>query len=194
MIGFFVFLVTFGIMLWAVSHGLHKSAELRETWRKLAERHRLRFDPGRRLVGAPSVVGTLEGRGVHVQAVRKNDKSYTAQLKVDLRGRLPSNLHVAAPAPAARLSGLGEVVPTGPESFDEQVAVRGEEAEEIKAYFTDARREAVLQLVELGGQIEDDKLLVHLDKADDELEQIDKSLHELCRLARVFDARMAPAT
>lgn len=196
LIGIFIVLMTAGIILFAVSRGLHLTSELSETWRKLAERHRLRFSPGRRLVGMPSAEGRLEGRHVHIKTVHQSDKSYAAQLQVELHGSLPPHFYAGAPSPAVAMFGktvAGQTHTTGHASFDEQVSIRGEDPEETSAYLTEARRQAALELIELEGRVEDGKLQVQLKKAGTDLERIDKTLQALVKLAPALDAAPSSA-
>ena len=190
LIGLFVVLLTAGIMLFAISRGLHHAAELSETWRKLAERHRLRFNPGRKLIGTPAVEGTLQGRYVRVGAVKKSDKTYAAQLQVDVHGSLPSNLRLGPPRVVYIIKDdeACEVHSAGPVAFDEHVSVKAKDEEQAVAYLNESRRKAALSLVKIGGRLEEGKLRAELKKADQELERIDRTLIKLLELAPAFDA------
>ena len=61
------------------------------------------------------------------------------------------------------------------------------EPDEVPAYLTEQRTKAALQLAEIGGSLEDHKLRVPVTKTMRDLEELDRTLRTLRRLASVFE-------
>ncbi len=106
----------------AITHGTHKTRELEDAWRKLAERHHLRYERRSRYK-LPSISGELDGRALHIKGESGKDTAPIC-VQLTLHGPLPEGLHIGPHE--ARVEVLGHVVVsgginTGHSAFDEEV-------------------------------------------------------------------------
>ncbi len=178
----------------AVMHGLHHAQELSEAWRKLAARHHLQFDPGRRVVQKTTVSGSLRGREFLLQRVGGNKNHGAVHMELSLRGSLPAGLELHPVdenvAQLAAITGIPVEAMTGGEAqvdIDDQLRAKAADPEEVPVYLTRQRTKAALQLIEIGGSLEDNKLRVPVNKKATDLEELDRALRTLRRLAPVLE-------
>jgi hypothetical protein len=178
----------------ALTHGLHQAQEASEAWRKLAERHGLTFNSGRHVVSKTSVTGALGGREFQLERVGDNKNTQSAYMQVTLKGQLPAGLHMQTGKPKAGASSVSAETPLA--AGEREVAeVRVGESHKITAsdpadlpgYLTASRRKAVLQLSELGGELEGQTLRVRVAKEAADLEALDTALRALAEMAPVLD-------
>ncbi len=177
----------------AMMHGLYHAQELSEAWRKLAARHHLQFNPGRRVVRKTTVTGSLRGREFLLQRVGGNKNHGAVHMELSLRGSLPAGLELHPVdeniARLATITGIpidsiaaGERV-----DIDDKLRATAADPEEVSAYLTQQRTKAALQLAEIGGSLEDHKLRVPVTKTVTDLEALDRTLRTLHRLAPVLE-------
>lgn len=177
----------------ALMHGTYKAQQVQEAWRKLADRHRLRFQPGRRVVGQTKVAGSVAGRSFLMQKWGSGNKA-TFRMELQLRGSLPDGIrlkpcgHLLATqlevfgVPVSRVVGRsGEV------RISDEVNVTATDPSEISAYLTPGRKRAAARLAEVGGELEDHKLSVTISQKADDLEELDKALCTLAVVAPILD-------
>jgi hypothetical protein len=179
----------------ALTHASFKAQEMSETWRKLAHRHRLHFEPGRR-GQKPFASGTLRGHALRMGKVRATEPG-PYFMELSLRSKPPAELHLQPlPGSPAELAGpegalglLERIPATGAEARLESVAkIEPQDSDEVLRYLTKTRRAAALRLATLGGQLEGGKLKVIItDRSARELEALDAVLHELESLAPVLE-------
>ncbi len=172
----------------AITHGTHKTRELEDAWRKLAERHHLRYERRSRYK-LPSISGELDGRALHIKGESRKDTAPVC-VQLTLHGPLPEGLHIGPHE--ARVEVLGHVVVsgginTGHSAFDEEVSVKTDNPEEIREYLTDDRKRAASRVVELGGELGDDALIVYLKRNQIGLESFDRLLRDLEETAAVLE-------
>jgi hypothetical protein len=167
---------------------------LSEAWRKLAARHRLHFDPGRRVVQKTSVSGSLRGREFSLTGVGGNKNHGSVHMELTLRGSLPVGLELHPVdeniAQLAAVTGIPVDALAGGEAqvnIDDQLRAKAADSEEVPVYLTPQRTKAALQLAEIGGSLEDHKLRVPVDKTATDLEQLDRTLRTLRRIAPVLE-------
>jgi len=124
-----------------IMHVLDREQDRTEAWRKLAARHHLQFNPGRRVVQKTTVSGILRGREFLLDQV----------------------------------------------AIDDRLRATAADPEDLPAYLTPRRTKAALQLAEIGGSLEDRKLRVPVTQTMRDLEDLDRTLRTLRRLAPVFE-------
>jgi hypothetical protein len=92
----------------ALLHGTHMAQEIQEAWRKLADRHRLRFEPPRRVLHWPEVAGSVAGRPFLLKKAG-GGKHARFYMELGLRGDLPAGLKMKPSGPhvTAHLEVLG---------------------------------------------------------------------------------------
>jgi len=168
----------------------HKVQLIEDAWRKLAERHGLRFEPGRKL----TVRGELSGRSFAMAgAGAGNNAMYTMEL--ELHGPLPAGLNIKVVGKHKRHQEvMGEPVATvhertGRIDINEEVRVGSMDPGELPAWLTPARKRAALSLADAEGELDGRKLKVNVNKKVDDLEYLDDVLRTLCEAARALDAR-----
>ena len=93
----------------ALVHGTHKAQEVQEAWRRLADRYRLRFEPGLRVVQNTKVTGSLAGRSFLLQKAGSGNQA-AFHMELALSGSLPAGLSMKPTGKhlAAHLEVLGE--------------------------------------------------------------------------------------
>ena len=177
-----------------IMHVLHHTEELSEAWRKLAARHHLQFNPGRRVAQKTTVSGSLRGREFLLQQGGGNKKHAGVHMELSLRGSLPAGLELHPVdenvAQLAAVTGIPVEAMTGggaQVNIDDQLRAKAAEPEEVPAYLTRQRTKAALQLVEIGGSLEDHKLRVPVTKTATDLEELDRTLRTLRRLAPLLE-------
>ncbi len=72
-------------------------------------------------------------------------------------------------------------------AIDGQLRATAADPEDLPAYLTPRRTKAALQLAEIGGSVEDRKLRVPVTQTMRDLEDLDRTLRTLRRLAPVFE-------
>ncbi len=177
----------------ALAHGLHKAQEVQEAWRKLAARHSLSFEPGRRVVYNTKVTGSLAGRPFLLQKAGGNNNA-AFYMELDLSGSLPVGLSMKPTGKhlAAHLAVLGvpvsEVVGrSGKVKINDEMSVQATDPADLPAYLTAQRKRAALQLADVGGELDDNKLRVTVTKHVDDLEELDQALRTLATVAPLLD-------
>ena len=178
----------------ALTHGMHQANEVSEAWRRLAERHRLRFDTGSRIVSKTSVTGALGGHEFLLKRAGGGNNKQSVYMELALNGELPAGLRLRAgkPGPEALAAVLGmpldvEGRGSGDVSIDERLKVRATDPEDIPVYLTNARKKAALLLTDLGGELDGRKLRIAVTKTAADLEELDKTAVALAELAAVLD-------
>lgn len=178
----------------ALTHGMHQAQEVSEAWRKLADRHRLQFNSGARVVSKTSVAGVLGGREF-LLARAGSGNNQTVCMELTLNGPLPAGLRIQAKKPSAEglaaalewSARAGEHAEDSDAAVDEKLKLRADDAEELPAYMTHQRMKAAVILAEIGGELEHHKLRVPVTKEAADLETLDRSLGALARMAPVLD-------
>ena len=191
MIGFAVAVL---VVPMVIMHGLYRTQELSEAWRKLASRHHLQFNPGRRVVQKTTVSGSLRGREFLLQRVGGNKNHGAVHMELSLKGSLPAGLELhpvdGNVAQLAAVTGILVEARAGggaQVNIDDQLRATAADADEVPAYLTQQRTNAALQLAEIGGSLEDHKLRVPVAKTVTDLEELDRALRTLHRLAPVLE-------
>lgn len=188
-----VFSVVAVVVPLALVHGTYKAQEVQEAWRKLAARHRLSFEPGRRVVHNTKVTGALAGRPFLLQRAGGN-KDAAFCMELGLRGLLPVGLTMKPTGEhlAAHRAVLGVPVSevakrTGKVKINDEMSVEATDPDDLPAYLTAERKRAALQLADVGGELDDDKLRVTVTKHADDLEDLDQALRTLAAVAPLLD-------
>jgi hypothetical protein len=177
----------------ALLHGTHKAQEVQEAWRKLAARHRLHFEPGRRVVHKTTVAGALAGRPFLLQKAGGNNNA-AFHMELGLNGSLPVGLSMKPTGGhlAAHLAVLGVPVSqvakrTGKVTINDEISVAATDPDDIPAYLSAERKRAALRLADIEGELDDHKLRVTVTKQADDLEELDKALRTLVAVAPMLD-------
>ena len=149
----------------AITHGTNNVRQLEDAWRKLAERHHLRYERSSRFK-LPSISGEVGGRALLIKREPGQDTS-AIRVQLTLEGPLPDGLHIGPHQ--ARVEVLGHVLISGgintrDAAFDEEVDVKGDDPDSIRQYLTDGRKRAAAQVVELGGELENGILIVPVNR------------------------------
>ncbi len=177
-----------------IMHVIDREQERTEAWRKLAARYHLQFNPGRRVVRKTTVSGFLRGREFSLDQVAGNKNHGAVHMELLLRGSLPEGLELhpvdesvaqlaaVTGIPVEAMVGRGDQV-----AIDDQLRAKAADPDEVPAYLTEQRTKAALQLAEIGGRLEDHKLRVPVTKTMRDLEELDRTLRTLRRLAPVFE-------
>ena len=176
----------------AITHGTNNVRQLEDAWRKLAERHHLRYERSSRFK-LPSISGEVGGRALLIKREPGQDAS-PIRVQLTLHGPLPDGLHIGPHQ--ARVEVLGHVLISGgintqDAAFDEEVDVKGDDPDSIRQYLTDGRKRAAAQVVELGGELENGILIVPVNR-DVELESLERVVRELREVAGVLDSARDP--
>lgn len=180
--GFLVGFILKGVAL-AERHG--------DVLRKFAERHRLHHEKKAHLA---ELEGEVDGREfrLHHKDVGNNSHVWAAELEV--AGPLPSGL-VFAPeqihADWAKKLVHGEDVRIGDREFDDAVIVQADEPRLLQPYLTAGRRQAILDLVEMNGKLEEGRLVIYNVKGMDRLQAMEELLDRLGRIADALWVRPA---
>jgi hypothetical protein len=72
--------------------------------------------------------------------------------------------------------------------INDEVSVEATDPDDLPAYLTAERKWAALQLADVGGELDDDKLRVTVTKHVDDLEEPDQALRTLAAVAPLLDA------
>ena len=178
----------------AVVHGAYKAQEIQEAWRKLADRHRLRYEPKRSLTLKTKVTGSLAGRPFVLRQSGSGNKT-AMEMELELHGPLPGGLrmkrcgkHLAAHREVLGVP-LSEVIESSGEvKINEEVSVTAADPAELPTYLTAERQRGALRLADIGGEFEDKKLRVTVTKMADDLEMLDEAVRTLAAVAPMLDA------
>ena len=188
-----VFSVVAVVLPLALVHGTHKAQEVQEAWRKLAARHRLSFEPGRRVVHNTKVTGALAGCPFLLEKSGGNDNTAFC-MELGLRGSLPVGLSMKPTGKhlAAHVAVLGVPVSevserTGEVKINDEVSVTATDRDDVPVYLTAERKRAALRLADVGGELDDEKLRVTVTKHADDLEELDQALRTLAAVAPLLD-------
>jgi len=190
-IGITVALCAVGVLVpLLLTHGSHKMQQIEDAWRKLAERHALRFQPGRKI----QVAGEVAGRSFSLTSEGSGNKA-TFTMELELHGRLPQGLQLkgigkrknASDAVAAPVISVNER--TGRIDINGAVRAGAMHPEELPDYLDVARQRAALRLIDVQGKLEGSKLSVPFTSHPDDLEGLDHALQELTAVAPVFEQR-----
>jgi hypothetical protein len=163
-----------------------------EVWRRFARHHGLEVVRGAR---GPKVEGDIGGRPVALEAgTSSSDRGLFAvepvELSVEARVRPPAGFEVL---PRTSLDPVvGEPgVETGDAVFDQVVRVRGDDAEQVRAWLTEARRAAVAELVEAAGRdvagILGARLFIRRRRATSRPRRLDRDLEVLLATAQALE-------
>ncbi len=174
----------------AVLHGSHRTQEVQEAWRKLADRHRLRYELHR---SKTKVTGSLGGRPFQLHKSGSGDKA-SARMEVELGAGLPSGLQMKPIGrhESAHVEVLGVPVSevdegTGTVKIGGEVSVVATDPADLRGYLTPDRMRGALRLADAGGALDDHKLRVTVTKSMSDLEALDKVLRALAVVAPVLD-------
>ncbi len=181
----------------AFVHGGHKAQELEDAWRKLADRHRLRFERRGALSQNNRVTGILNGHSFLLQRSGGGNKA-AMQMELSLIGALPAGLRIKPRGKhaAAHVEILGVPVShvvegSGEVRINDEVSVKAKDPGELPGYLTPERKRAALSLADLGGELEGHKLRVAVTKTADDLEHLDRVAQTLAAVGPILDTAAA---
>ncbi len=183
-----------------IMHVLDREQDRTEAWRKLAARHHLQFNPGRRVVQKTTVSGILRGREFLLDQVAGKKNQAAVHMELLLGGSLPEGLELhpvdGSVAKLAAITGIPvEAMVRGGDqvAIDDRLRATAADPEDLPAYLTPRRTKAALQLAEIGGSLEDHKLRVPVTKTMTDLEELDRTLRTLRRLAPLLETAQQAA-
>ena len=193
LIGLTVTFSTLGVLLPLVLlHGTFKAQEIEDSWRKLAERHRLDFEPAPAFRSA-QVTGSLAGRPFLLKKSGGGNKAGFC-MELGLGGALPPGLrmkprgrHLAAHREVLGVPESHVIERTGEVKINDEMSVKATSPEQIEEYLTAERKRAALRLADVGGELDGHKLRVVVTKHADDLEELDKAVLALAEVAPVLD-------
>lgn len=173
-------------------HGTFKAREVQDAWRKLAERHRLDFEPAP-VFRSAEVRGSLAGRPFLLKKTGSGNKAGFF-MELGLSGSLPPGLRMK---PSGRHLAAHREVLGVPESqvnersgevrINDEMSVKAADVEGIAEYLTATRKRAALRLADVGGELDGHKLRVTVTQHADDLEELDKAVHALAAVAPVLE-------
>ena len=71
--------------------------------------------------------------------------------------------------------------------INDEMSVQATDSDDLPAYLTAERKRAALQLADVGGELDDDKLRVTVTKHVNDLEELDQALRTLVAVAPLLD-------
>ncbi|REJ77224.1 MAG: hypothetical protein DWQ34_21930 [Planctomycetota bacterium] len=144
----------------------------------------------------PRLSGTINGRSVELAATQQGSDTEAAiavvHVSVELHDAPPEMTAEGIPGFVGHLAALGqERIELGAPEFDRDVLIRGADESLVRAYWTESRRSAFLDLVrsETGDQVmlRNGRLESELREIVSELETLDGILNSLLRTAEQMD-------
>jgi hypothetical protein len=188
-IGITVTLCALGVLVpLLLTHATHRMQQIEDAWRKLAERHRLRFQPGRKL----QVMGSLAGRAFSLASEGSGNKA-TFTMELELHGPLPQGLQlkgIGKPKDAHEAAGAPVISVherSGRIDINGAVRVGARHPGELTDYLDLARQRAALRLIDVAGKLQSRTLSVPFTSHPDDLEGLDHALQELAAVAPVLE-------
>jgi hypothetical protein len=173
-----------------------RTDQAQDSWRKLADRHGLRYatewEGKKKLV----VHGDLDGRSFRMENVEVGggqQKQLHTKITFHLGRRLPAGLFLG---PERFGKGVfkkmivGEEIEIGDAAFDEKVVIRGDDPGKVKAYLTDERKAAVLKILEMKATVEGGMIIMEAPREIHDLSELERHLQEMRSAAGVLDPRL----
>jgi hypothetical protein len=165
-----------------------------DSWRKLADRHGLRYATEWEGKKALVVHGDLDGRAFLLEniAVGGQQNQHHTQISLQLGDRLPAGLFFGPEKfgkGALKKMVVGEEVEIGDAAFDDKVLIRVQDPGKLKAYLTDERKAAVLKILEIKATVQEGKIVMKAPKEIHDLSELETYLKEMRSAAEILDPR-----